>query len=782
MELQQRVVIGSQKEEEQIANPQTPNYAVGITSFILTVLCVFFVVNRQNPPEAQPANAPLAEFASGRAMEHLKAVAGKPHPVGAPEHSEVRGYILKVLADLGLNPEVQKTSVLTRRPDGSYIAASLQNVIGKMEGAASRQAILLACHYDSVEIGPGASDDGASVAAFLEVIRSLKTGPPLKNDVLFLFTDGEEIGSLGAKAFMDEHPRAKDVAVALNFEARGVSGPSIMFETSEGNEWLIKEFAKVAPHPVANSLTYDLYKLLGNDTDLTIFKNGGLRGLNFAYIAEPSYYHTTLDSYESIDERSLQHQGSYALALTRHFGSMGDWPAHTSNAVYFDLFSAAIVSYSEGLIMPLMTLALMFFVGLLILGIRMKRLTVGGVTFGVFAFFLNVIGVLALMMSVWFITRSVSSDPTGGNFAINLYALGFLLLTIALNCAMLIWFSKKARAENLIVGALFWWVILMILTCLRAPGGSYLFTWPLLLMLPAVGAIFMLKQEMSSAKCIFILTIPALSGVILIAPLIRLMVAGFGMDALWMLMGFAVFPLALFNAHLSFFTAIKKRLLPVTSGLLGLCFAVAGVFMSGVSNKNPVFYAQNADTGQAIWASADGSPDEWTAQFFSSKAEMANVADHFAWGRGEFLKGNAPTLSLAPPNIVMLEDSKKDGLRTLRLRVTSPRQAQALSIYWKRELKLEALAVNGKRVVEENFDTPIDLAGYRRFTYFGLPEEGIALSLETKSPDPIALKIEECSYGLPQIPGRVYTSRPDYIIPAPLLYSDSTVITKSVSF
>jgi hypothetical protein len=130
----------------------------------------------------------------------------------------------------------------------------------------------------------------------------------------------------------------------------------------------------------------------------------------------------------------------------------------------------------------------------------------------------------------------------------------------------------------------------------------------------------------------------------------------------------------------------------------------------------------------------------------------------------------------------VLDDSKKDGLRSLRLQVTSPRQAPAISIYWKRELKLEALTINGKRIVEENLDTATDPAGYRRFSYYGLPKEGIELSLEIRSSDPIGLIIEDWSNGLPEIPGKSYTSRPDHIIAAPNLYSDSTVITKSVTF
>src|SRR5262249_39624366 len=160
-------------------------------------------------------------------------------------------YIFKELAGLGLGPEVQRSSVLKHQSGGPDEAAMAQNITGIIKGAESGQTILLVSHYDSVPTGPGASDDGAGVAALLEVIRALKAGSPLKNDIRFLFSDAEEIGMMGAKAFVDESPYAKDIAVALNFEARGTSGPSIMFETSEGNEWLIKEFGKAVSHPVA---------------------------------------------------------------------------------------------------------------------------------------------------------------------------------------------------------------------------------------------------------------------------------------------------------------------------------------------------------------------------------------------------------------------------------------------------------------------------------------------------------------------------------------------------
>jgi hypothetical protein len=208
--------------------------------------------------------------------------------------------------------------------------------------------------------------------------------------------------------------------------------------------------------------------------------------------------------------------------------------------------------------------------------------------------------------------------------------------------------------------------------------------------------------------------------------------------------------------------------------------------LTGASVAHPkfdhLFYALNADTGKAFWGSADEKLDEWTAQFFPGGGERASLAEHLPWGGGSFLKSDAALLPLPPPNVVALDDSKQGELRTLRLRVTSPRRAPAMTIYWKRELGLESLAVNGKRIAENRDDSAGNEAPYRRLFYFGPPEEGVELSLKMRSSGPVELKVEDRSYGLPEIPNQTYRGRPDHIIASPFINSDCTVVIKSVTF
>ena len=112
------------------------------------------------------------------------------------------------------------------------------------EYAPDGRAVMLTAHLDSVAGSPGATDDGSGVAVLLETARALKSGAPLRNTVIFLFTDDEESGLVGAEAFIAHHPWAKEVKVVIGFDAGGLGGPGVLSATSEDNGWLIRQLAQ----------------------------------------------------------------------------------------------------------------------------------------------------------------------------------------------------------------------------------------------------------------------------------------------------------------------------------------------------------------------------------------------------------------------------------------------------------------------------------------------------------------------------------------------------------
>ncbi|MGB2760142.1 MAG: M28 family peptidase, partial [Maribacter stanieri] len=314
------------------------------------------------------------EFSTNRALQHVKEISKEPHGVGFPAHTTVRNYITNELKNLGLETSLQEG--YTSGDWGNLSKA--ENILARIKGSESGKALLFLSHYDSSpHSSHGASDAGSGVATILESVRAfLKTNTTPKNDIIILISDAEELGLNGADLFVDKHEWLKDVGLVLNFEARGSGGPSYMLmETNKGNSKLISEFIAANPEfPVANSLAYSIYKMLPNDTDLTVFREeGDVEGFNFAFIDDHFDYHTAMDNYERLDRKTLAHQGSYLMPLLIHFSNadLTNLKSLDDN-VYFNVPFFKMVSYPFTWIMPMLILAIIFFIILLISGFKKK--------------------------------------------------------------------------------------------------------------------------------------------------------------------------------------------------------------------------------------------------------------------------------------------------------------------------------------------------------------------------------------------------------------------------
>ena len=109
-------------------------------------------------PAVVPASAPVTEFSAARAMTELPAIAKEPHPMGSPANAAVQAYLIRQITALGLTPEVQTTTVISRQPGSNeFLTGTVHNVIARLKGTASTRAILLDAHYDSAATAPGAS-------------------------------------------------------------------------------------------------------------------------------------------------------------------------------------------------------------------------------------------------------------------------------------------------------------------------------------------------------------------------------------------------------------------------------------------------------------------------------------------------------------------------------------------------------------------------------------------------------------------------------------------------
>jgi len=723
---------------------------------LFLVLSATFSIREHDPPAVLSAAVSPQLFSADRAVRHLAVIAEKPHPIGSAEHSIVRDYLVRELSNAGLEPQIQQATIATEKGPPIEVAA-VENVLARLKGTSTGKAVLLVAHYDSVPDSFGASDDGSSLAALLETLRALKAGPALKNDVIFLFTDAEESGLLGARAFVNEHPWAKDLGVVLNFEARGNSGPVLMFETSDENGWLIRQFAQASPFPVAHSLSYEIYKLLPNQTDFNVFRKAGLAGFNFAQIDGLSHYHTSFDNRQAVDEGSLQHHGSYALALTRYFGNLDLSHTKERNAVYFDLFGDVLVHYSSLWVIPLTLFISALFVAVVVLGVRRRKLNIRGIALGFLSLFASL--VIASLMSwlLWKVVWLIRGGPPLEAIQSRLLLMSFVALALATTTAVYVLVRNRVDVVNLGVGALLWWLILMIVTSIFLPGGSFLFHWPLLFGLIGLGWMILAPQSKSSLN-ILILGLCAVPGIVLLVPTIYQMFVGLTLNWVPLVIALTVLLFGLLMPHLRVILAPFKWVLPGVAVVAAIVLLVAG----GLSNygnsdrqSSSIYYALNTDTGKAVWATDPTRRDERTSALFTGDQEKGTLSD-FAYARKsrEYALSSAPAAALPAPQMSVLEDKSADGVRAIRMRISSPRQAGIFFVYLDSQADVLKTLVNNK-VIDEASD-PKKQWGLR---IDGFPQQGIELQLVVRASEPLKLRLVDQSYGLP---GTVSQSNSDF--------------------
>jgi hypothetical protein len=739
-------------------------------AFLLLAAAGYVALLAITPTNARKADTAPDTFSAARAFEQVQAIAAEPHPAGSAANDRVREHLLGTLRGLRLQPEVQDTVSVQggelSSSAGGLGLAHVRNVVTQIPGTASTGRIFLVAHYDSVQTGPGGNDDAAGVSTILETARALTSGPRLRNDVVLVFTDGEEACLCGAQAFVDQSPLAKDGGVVLNIEARGSSGPAIMFETSRNNANLVKAYGDT-PRPVGTSFAVEVYRLMPNDTDFTPFREAGFGGLNSAYIDGGAVYHAPTDLPSAMDRDSLQHHGDNALALTRSLGGMdlADTKA-TGDATYFPV-PGGQVDYPGSLVWPIAALALLAVVALGWLA-RRRGLATGGRLVGGFLLALAPIIVAPVLAQVLWaalkLIRPGYAEMLLDPYRPQWYRLAVLALTATVLLAWYALWRRRIGPVALAVGGLGWLAVLGLVLAALAPGGSYLTALPALtgalagLAAIAVGrgwpAVVVLV--LAGAAAVVVL----LPAAIMFFPAMGMVLAGAG-SFIAVLLGLALLPLldllhpaAGGQQGLDALRARRAGGLPTLIALVAVvaCTA-AGLRIDTFDAAHPaptqLMYALDADNGQARWLSAEPSLQSWTSRYVSGKP-VAVLDTLPAFGAGKLLAGPATAATLPAPKLTVVSDTRTDGTRNLRLRLVPQRQVRLVTLHVGAAATVTAATVGGRQVPTDK------IAGGPwgfGFVFHAPPAEGIEILLSVRATTPVNFRVMDASDGLGALPG-----------------------------
>lgn len=442
------------------------------TMLMLAVLIIASVatVVQVLPPAPLSAAAPAAQFSAERAIGHIQAIAQQPHPTGSAANAAVRQYIVAELKRLGLATETQR--------DGD-----LENVLGRIAGSHSTDAVVLTAHLDSTPQSPGAMDDSSGVAVLLETARVLMLEARMRNSIVFLFTDHEEGGLYGAKAFIARHPRAGDARVVIGFDAGGIGGPGILSATSPNNGWLIRQLAAADPYLVGNSA---INALASSSTDFgRAFKPAGFAGYAFDLYWDKR--DGPEDNLANLSPASIQHQGYHALALARHFGNLDALAdPKEPDVIFFSVLRLFVVIYSAAQARLLAAAAACLAITVLAYGLQQRLLSWRGIGYGALV---AIAGALVAALPELLLEHVVGRweprvtydydhrliDQPVPMSSIGLSAVGLALLWHAV--------AGRVRPSSLadrMLGALLPVLAGAVATSIALPALSYGFVWPLM--------------------------------------------------------------------------------------------------------------------------------------------------------------------------------------------------------------------------------------------------------------------------------------------------------------
>lgn len=437
------------------------------------------------PPPVDPAHA----FNTERAYARLARILGDetPHPVDSAANDTVIARLVTEIETLGFTPIMRDAFHCVETWRGGR-CARLQNIAFWVTPPGPN-AVLVMSHHDSVPAGPGASDDGAGVAASLE-IASLMKDRALSRPLLVLITDGEELGLMGANMFVKNDPLAKQVSAVVNMEARGISGLATLIQTSRPNGRDLQTLSGQTRLPAASSLNADIYELLPNDTDMTEFLHLPVDAANLAYAGDVAFYHTPGDTLANMDKRALFNLGASGLAATDTFlHQIGD--EAESQLLYVDILGQFVVKFPNWL--GALILLLGAAMALALLWSLRQTTKLWRVAFvPIAALVLGLVLAIGLTMLVALI-RPEQLFASGSPIALRgLHASAALMGTMVIYTFM----TRPGEAKALLASSWAWSAVLGLIAYFTVKGAAIVFALPMIVFAVAALALYFSKDRL----------------------------------------------------------------------------------------------------------------------------------------------------------------------------------------------------------------------------------------------------------------------------------------------
>ena len=681
--------------------------------------------------------APVVSIASpawdARVTSHQRVLVASPRSVGGRDNAQARAYLIQQLRAMGLAPAVQRATVrtsVTRLFGGiHHTIGVVHNVVATIPGtapdAARRPALLLATHYDSGAAPRDALLGAATASALLETARALRAAPPA-NDTVLLFADGERVGMLGSRGFVEQHPLAGRIGMALRFDG-AVDGPLRMLEASNAGAPALAGWMRAAPELRGASANATLAWLLGDaphigpltrlDAPVLLFGGGEPRAIDTA-------------------PRQL---GDAMLRLALAYGAAPLAPGGQAAHVYLSLPIIGPVHHAAWLVWAPAILSC-----LMLAGAWRGQFGQDGVLDAAQGAFGVCFLLLVVRVGTWSWDGELAAAGLAGDHRLPLTV---AVVTACVFVAGLYLLRRSVGTAATVLGALAWPTLVLLFAAVFLPTLAPLLAWPLV---AALGAFTLLhtrwgKQQGPGVRLLVLLAglVPAAS---LLPPALRdawILLAPGRMHVPPMLMAL---PMLCFAGPL-----LMLRTGAAVAGALTLALAACLALPNGAAvrheqaaepgNLEQLVYYKDMNSWRAYWLLPQQPLDDWRRDLFAGRARPTVFVEVFGLRSAPQWYAVAPRDDgIAFPECFILRNHVGQ-VRLARFTVRSANRAPHI-----------ALAMQGARALRSRVDgvTLSDKESAWSLSLYGMQDRVLQVEIESEPNEIFAITVQEHIPGLPR--------------------------------
>ncbi len=691
------------------------------------LLLSIFLLELYQPVSLLKSTPVVDEFSAGKAKEVLYYLYQDlpSHPSGTYANEQLKNKLKNSFEQLGYTTELQKQFVCSKNNICSYIS----NIISYKNIQPNEDVVQVNVHYDSINAGPGVSDNGVNLAIALELARLFNDKKTL-NPLMFVFTDAEEIDLLGAELFT-KHPLASQVSAVINLEARGTKGDSVLFETIGHKKTLMQWLDDSGVNLKSSSLFYDIYRLLPNETDLTVYQDTVSYGYNLAFLGGSEGYHSTNDDLKHVDLNSLEQQGKASTGLLNVLlnQKLNKVEQTNDDVVFFDVSGGLFFTIDVTILLMLSVLSIIVFVYLIFIrqdnGFKKHQVLSGSLYL-----FLTVIISTALSYGlIKFIQSLQPVYSAWNNYTLKTQIIAYIIPTLLTGLCFHLFtrtYSFKARLYSLLL----FFSLMSLVTLLLLPGASYLYAIPLI---SGVISELLIKKIFSEKWRLKLNYLTSFILIIIYASFSFSIMSSL-QDALTLpfftlLIPFLFAPLIILMVLLASLTTVEIRVLKAAT-VIALLIAIINIVQlpKPITNSKRLgtsIYFENKS--QAYWLVMDelGSIPKEIKDRYKLQKHSPQSALYPYYSYGSMLKTDKHNINYISE--IMLTEPE-DGVKQLSINIPASDSHAFVKLMLPAQFVVKHIDVNGKPIELEQ-SQPLDKAGFRTIRIYNHFSHSTSLTL-----------------------------------------------------